>query len=72
VVTAAAAAGWVDGKLAAAAELWRALTQHCRSSLDDFTLVPVGDDDWDMLDRCALPHRGPTRPPLVFFGGYIG
>jgi hypothetical protein len=53
VVTAAAAAAWVLGKLAAAAELWQALMQHCRSSLDDFTLVPVDDTDWEMLDRSA-------------------
>jgi len=57
VVTAAAAAAWVLGKLAAAAELWQALMQHCRSSLDDFTLVPVDDADWEMLDRSAYVCR---------------
>ena len=41
---------WVESILKAAFQLWNALGRHNRSTLDDYSVVPASDSDWDMLD----------------------
>ena len=54
---------WVDGKLKQAEELWAAMAASHRSTCDDFSLVPVADVDWDMVEVRACPPRPRRRPP---------
>lgn len=53
---------WVHKQLESARELWGAMSKHNRSTLDDFSLVPTTDADWDMLDCSAVEELLQVNP----------